>query len=147
LQPLDPDSVLVPSGVTAYAIPSDCLSIRDMYPRGSRDKWWIHGNIFFTIKSSDVYVYYTKRVTDTEAFNEPFVDLLTSKLAVKLSPSISQDKKLTDQLIKQYELDKLDCWEADSNMGNYYREPDEEPRLDTFVNPDSILASQLRFID
>ena len=130
----------------AYALPSDCLAPRDIQGAGTRDSWTIQGKILlfeYTLQPLDeLTLLYTRRVTDTTHFTDPFIDLLAVYIAQRISPSVAQDKNLTNQLLEMFERTKFDTWEADSNIGNQYREPDEQPRKDTFVEPDVIPTEQ-----
>jgi hypothetical protein len=59
-------------------------------------------------------------------------------IAVRLSPSVTQDKKLTAELREQFAFEQLNAWESEANIGNSYRAHDETPANDPFVNPEGI---------
>lgn len=138
LQPVVLDEDEVPDGEYAYQLPADCLTPRDLYPKGSRGYWRIAGNALFCslTEDDDVRLYYTKRVTDTILFSDTFVALLYLLIAVRISPAITQDKGVTRAMKEQYEIEVREAWESDANIGNDYRSYDEDPENDTFVNPD-----------
>jgi hypothetical protein len=136
LQQLDRTGVDTPTGVYAYQLPTDCITPRDIFPSGSKDWWEVMGTVLFCKKSSDVYLYYTKREISTGMFSPTFEHLLALGMAVKMGPAIIQDKTILANIANQFNADQRDCWESDANIGNSYRAYDETPDNDSFVNPD-----------
>jgi len=129
-------NVEVPEGLHAYALPANCAAVRDLAPRGSRDKWEVIGTSLFCFKVSEVGIYYTRKDVAESQFTAPLTNLISLGLAVRLAPTVAKDKAITDALFKQYKVQLSDDWETDANIGTFYPEPDNNPNLDTFVNPD-----------
>lgn len=129
----DPD--LIPPDMHVYQLPSDCLTPRDIHPRGSRDNWTIMGRTLLTSDEA-VNLYYTALIEDTNIYSQPFIALLATMLAARIAMPITQDKQLAKAMQEQLRIDMLEMWESEANVGNAYREYDEDPNNDTFVNPD-----------
>lgn len=150
LQPIDMDEAGLksPDGMYAYQLPNDCLSPRDLHPMGSKQQWIVMERYFYcfrdpdTITDSDdgVFLYYTAAALDPSKFTPSFAMLLATGLAARMSPSISQDSDLTQRLEEKYRLTQLDAWEVDANASNIYREFDDDPKNDSFVNPDTFVS-------
>jgi len=142
LNQLDLDDDVVPTGMYPYQLPSDCRMVRDVYPRGTRDKWYVMQRVLYssidsTAPNTDpISIFYTSNDTPVNEFTDTFADILALRLAIKMGPSITQDKTLVRALAEQYKIDIHEAVEPDANQGNYYREPDEDPNYDSFVNPD-----------
>jgi len=136
LQPLA--DVVTPAGIYAYALPSECMTPRDMHPPGSRDYWDVQGRVLLCKippeDETEVFLYYTADVTDSTLFSYTFANLLSIALAVRMSPALTQDDALTAILQQQYEIEMREVWESDANIGNDYRTYDETPDNDTFVS-------------
>lgn len=132
----DTGTMTVPEGMYPYKLPSDCLNPRDLAPPGSHDPWLVMGNVLYCEKTSDVFLFYTQKSVDPSLYSDTFADLLALAMAVKMCPAITQDKALTKVLKDQLREEQRDAWESDANIGNTYREYDEDPNNDTFVNPD-----------
>ena len=150
LQPLDNEITiggitterLVPEGMFAYQLPSDCHNPRDLHPRGSKEPWDVMEDVFYCEidpeSGADVLLYYTAAEVDVSKYSRTFANLLALGLAVKMCPSVTQDKGLAAQLGEQFVGEQRDAWESDANIGNNYREPDEDPNNDSFVYPDGV---------
>ena len=136
LQEVDTTSMTVPENMYVFKLPNDCKQPRDVAPRGTNDKWEVKGNHVYTTLSTGVYLHYTAKADDASKYTDSFANLLAMGLAVRLAPSITQDKELTRALKEDYRIAQLEAWETEANVGNYYREPDEDPNNDSFVNPD-----------
>jgi len=134
----DPDAI--PPGYFAYQLPNDCRTPREIIPLGSRDPWEILGDLLIchldTADGAEVGLYYTATGTSVARFTDPFVNTVALGIAVKLAPPITQDAEMTSALYSQFANEMREAWEADANIGNRYREYDETPENDTFVNPD-----------
>lgn len=137
LQKLSTTDIDVPEGMNAFKLPNDCRTPRDIHPLGSRVKWEVYGSALLTPEES-VGLYYTKQETNPTRFSDTFVNVLALGLAIKMAPSITQDKQLVQSLVQQYEMAKMEAWESDANIGNMYREHDEDPNNDRFVYPDGV---------
>lgn len=145
LQPLDDTQVVtddIPEGVYRYALPNDCHTPRDLEPKGSKDRWYVMGRAVYCEVDPDsndeVYLYYTSVTLDTAKYPSVFNNLLALGLAVKMCPSITQDKALTSALQDQFIVEQQNAWESEANVGNEYREFDEDPNNDSFVYPDGV---------
>ena len=126
----------VPEGQYPYQLPNDCKVPRILTPVGGRTSWELLGDILMCDQPSNVALYYTATGTPVARFTDPFVNVLALGIAVRLAPPISQDSDLVDSLYKQFLNEQKECWESDANIGNIYREFDEDPSNDTFVAPD-----------
>ena len=142
LQQLALDADELPLGNYAYALPADCLTPRDVWPEGSRDFWEVFGESLYT-ELSAVGLYYTADISDSTKFSNSFVHTMWQGLAVRICPAITQNIKLTQELFSQYRIEERESWENDANVGNKYREYNEHPDNDSFVNPDALLPSEV----
>lgn len=132
--------VEVPAGYYKYQLPADCERVRDLWPKGS-DEWWeIHGDTLMCKQSESAYIYYTSVGLDPTKFPATFSMLVSTLLAVKMSPAITQDSKVTNSLYSQYKNEVKECWAVDANEGNDYIPHDGDPHNDSFVNPGGNLA-------
>lgn len=142
LQPLAVDEDDQIEGRYEYALPSDCITPRDLYPPGGRNWWEIMGKTLICRVSPDsdteVILMYTGRVEDVTYFTDTFVNLLALSIAVRIAPSITQDEALAKSLYGQYQTELRDAWESDANVGNDYRAYNEDPNNDSFVYPDGV---------
>lgn len=142
LNQADLDDDEVPDGMYPYILPSDCRIVRDVYPRGTRDKWYVMGRYIYSSIDSEntsnerISIFYTSSGTSVANFTDTFADLLAYRMALKMGAAITQDKQLMRLLAELYKTETGEAIEPDANQGNYYREPDEDPRYDSFVNPD-----------
>lgn len=134
------DSAAVPStdlaNVYTFDLPSDCLVPRELYPRGSQDQWEVYGRFLQCFKNYDdgVYLYYTTSEVTSDQYTHMFSIALAAKLASMFAPSLTQDKALTRQMVDHYLMVKGDAWHSDANIGNSYREYDNDKDNDSFVN-------------
>ena len=126
----------VPKGMFPYQLPNDCKTPRYITPVGSASAWELMGDVLFCRQPGNVALYYTAFETPVSRFTDPFVNVLSLGIAVRLSPPITQDAALTNSLYKQFISEQQEAWESDANIGNMYREFDEDPNNDTFVHPD-----------
>ena len=148
LSALDPAPLQIPEGTYPYQLPNDCHAVRDLAPPGSRQQWQVMNNVLYCRidpENDEGYmpkIYYTSKAVDVSKYSSTFNNLLALGLAVKMCPAITQDKALAGALAEQFMLDQQNAWEADGNIGNNYREPDEDPNNDTFVYPDGYLVEE-----
>lgn len=145
LKPMDDTQVIredVPEGMFRYKLPSDCHTPRDLSPKGSKDMWFIMGSAMYCSidpdSGSKVYLYYTRQELDTAKYSPTFSNLLALGLAVKMCAPVTQDKQLQTALQDQFRIEQANAWESDANIGNEYREFDEDPNNDSFVYPDGV---------
>ena len=146
LNPLDATTMIVPAGEYPYQLPNDCHAARSLHPRRSQDPWYVLQDVLYCRRvpstEYDLLLQYTFKAVDVSKYSSTFNNLLASGLAVKMSPSITQDKALTAELGQQFLREQQDAWEADANVGDGYREPDEDPNNDSFVYPDGFFVTE-----
>lgn len=144
-QAVIPDDQALPN-LYPYVIPSDCKTPRELWPAGSKNYWEVLGDFIYcripSASETPVILIYTKQVTDSTKFTDTFRTVLALLIAVRMAPSITQDKALTNALFSQYMAERNDAHESDANIGNTYREYDEDPNNDTFVYPDGRIAEE-----
>jgi hypothetical protein len=117
-----------------YQIPSDMLMPVDVFPQGSRNKWWVVGSEIHT-NTADAKLLYTFAQDNTEAYNYSFKQALVSLLMAALAPGIVQDRRLAQTLIQNAAVDAGVQGGKDANIGSGYKLPDNDPNKDTFVSP------------
>ena len=132
VQKSDEDNV--PAGLCVYELPSDCLTPRNIVPGGSRSNWQIMGTKLYT-KQQEVGLYYTHSETRPEEFSDSFVRLLDLDISVKLAGALAEDPQMQSSLYAQYKKEAPESYGEDSNIGNIYRDQNEQPFNDTFVDP------------
>jgi len=135
LQLLDATNMVVPEGEYVYQLPEDCRTPWVIQKRGNDTPWCVMGSQLYCKLGNDVYLYYTAQETNPSVFTDTFVNLLSLLLAVKMGPALTQDKDLIKLITGQYGMAQAESWESDANVGDSYREHDEDPNNDTFVNP------------
>ena len=64
--------------------------------------WRVEGRKFLTNEDSPPIVY-IKRITDTNEFDPLLVDAISIRLAIKFATSVTNSRKMTADLIEQYE--------------------------------------------
>lgn len=144
LQPLNAEQMKlkVPAGMFPYQLPHECHAARDLYPMGSKDPWDVMGDVLYCTvdpaTEQEVCLYYTALIEDVTKYSSSFSNLLALGLAVKMCAPITQDKALQQSLNEQFTVEQQNTWEANANIGNLYREYDEDPNNDSFVYPDGV---------
>lgn len=76
----------------AYALPSDCISPRNLYGRGTRFE--IVGDQLHCDLETDCYLTYTARITNPVLFPSKFVTALSHRLAAYLSATVKKNHKM-----------------------------------------------------
>ena len=142
LQRLAASDTDIPDGLFAFQLPNDCKTPRNIAPYGSRVKWEVYGTSLVAATET-ASLFYTVQEVNPTRFSDTFVHLLSLGLAVKLAPVITQDKQLVATLQDQFIRGQNEAWESDANIGNLYREYDEDPNNDTFVNPEIAITSNI----
>lgn len=129
----------VPDGTYVYQLPANCKTPRDLHPLGSRENWRIMADKLYCQIPPEVgvYLYYTFLQEDVSKYSDVFSNLLSLGLSARLCPAITQDKKLSNTLYSMYKGEILEVMEVDGNIGTDHPGNDDNPDLDTFVNPDS----------
>lgn len=139
LQPLEEDDEWAP-GEYGYALPSNCVKPRDIYPGGSKQWWVVRGQTLFlqaeSTEGDRPRLYYTHLETDPAKFSAVFDSLLSHRVAMLAGPVLTQDSGLINNIREQYVREQNESWETGANADNDYRASDEDPENDTFVNPD-----------
>lgn len=135
----------IPERMYAYQVPNDCKTARDLYPPGNRDKWEIMGDVLYCERTleENVYLFYTSQEVDVSKYPSSFSNLLALGIAVRMCPPVTQDKALTRELQGQYRIAEQEIWEGDANIGNTYKDYDDDPENDTFVNVEGILRGKV----
>lgn len=154
LKMLDQDAYPAPDGCVSFQLPTNCLTPRDIHPVGGKTKWEIAGDKLYVsyelagdgTDEDTVGLYYTSNEDNPGLFSSTFAMLLSTTLAVKICPAITQDDKLTTVLMGQAENETKNAWESDANIGNDYRAFNEDPNNDTFVYPDGHLVDEDKYI-
>ena len=131
----------IPSGEYVYGLPADCIIVRDLYPHGSREYWQVLNGVFYCKKSGSVYIYYTAKEEDTRKYSQVFCDLLAVHIAARICVPVTHDRKLKAVLAEEARIAKLEAYQVEANANNAYRDPDNDPDNDTFVDPDKKIAS------
>ena len=131
-----------PVGVV-FVYPSDCLEPRKVVVRGSHPTpWFVEGDFIIvpvinTSSASTEYLYlqYTKFATNTDKFTIPFLQAVGADLAARMawaftgSNSTAREKRGLAEIL----IDEM--LTIDANRGSWYREKDEDPDNDRFINP------------
>jgi len=129
----------IPEGTYPYALPADCHQPIDLYPEGSMQNWEVMGREMYCPYDSEeveVILVYTRYEVNPTKFSAQFSNLLGLALAVRICPSLTQDKELTKTLFQQYEVISRDAWGVDASVGNKHLHNNENPQFDPFVDPD-----------
>lgn len=127
--------IVVPERECVYQLPEDCATPRDLYPYGSKQFWYIAQDRLYCLREN-AQLRYTRKEVYPEHYSYTFSSLLSLGVAVRLAPTSTQDKSLTSTLYRQFRAEQAEVMESDANIGNEYREYDEDPNNDTFVSPD-----------
>lgn len=142
LQRLDVDSVEGPT----YQIPSDCLTPICLWPRGQLPaQYKVMGDKIIiptyritgaeTFLATDRYLQYVRRETNTALFSSSFVDLLSLSLAARLAVPLANDIKWAATIQNELRIARQEAEAEDANRDDEYRNANEDPENDTFVNP------------
>ena len=132
----------VPVGWYPYAKPNDCLAPRDVDPFGSRNKWCEMKSTILIPRppETEPMLRYTAQETNTSRFSMQFINLISLGLASKIAPAV--DKALAKDLYSQWLLEQNVASADDTSIGEH-PEPDGNPSLDTFSDPDVALTSYI----
>lgn len=141
LQKLAEPQDWTPDGVYSYALPVDCHQPLDLWPEGSMQNFEVRGEELYCendveVSQIPVVLVYTSVALDPTKFSSQFSQLLAMALAVRICPSITQDKELTKTLFEQYKMTMREAWGTDANIGNKHLHNDDNPAYDSFVDPD-----------
>jgi len=129
----------VPEGWYVYARPSDCLALRRAEPLDISVKWRsVQGYVISPV--TPLSMWYTKSITTTNLFSAGFVDSLSLGLAARLAGPLTQSKQLALTLRNEFLASLPSTEEEDANQNGDYPEEDNNPYVDSFVNPDSANA-------
>ena len=130
-----------PDGTYVYSLPVECHQPLDLWPEGSMTNWEVSGTELTcrldNVDADDtVVLIYTGKEMNPTKFSSQFIYLLSIALAVRICPSLTQDKELTKTVFQQYEMGKTEAWGTDAAIGNKQLHNDENPAFDSFVDPD-----------
>ena len=131
------DPAGAPDGWSAYMLPADCMTPRNIAPLGTNTKWRQQGGWILTQASSDVYLYYTAKISNETLYSSPFSNLLILGLASRIAPAISKDKAISNTLKEEYKIAQAEMWESEANIGSEWVDHDGDPENDSFVTGDS----------
>lgn len=127
-----------PEGYSAFQIPHDCETPRQVGKDSSRSNWEVVGNTIVVPDNCEtsIILRYTQSNPEPYLFTQSFVDLVALRIAAMLSQPLAQDKGLMSSMMQAYASSKYDAWESDANIGNIYRDHQENPDDDKFSFPD-----------
>lgn len=148
LNKLATSSNWIPEGMIAYALPVDCHQPIDILPEGSMQSWEVLGRELYTRLDSekyDVVLRYTKYEIDPTKFSAQFYNLLSLAIAVRICIPLTQDKALAKEIFSQYKIESTEAWGVDANIGNKHLHNDNNPALDSFVDPDFSFTQPVGF--
>lgn len=123
-----------------YALPADCLRVREVRPRSAKINWIRVGNKIYA-NSDAVTVLYSAKITDTGQFAGYFKTLMAAAVAQQIAMPLTQNVKISSKMETWFETMLIDALEVDASTNYEYRTPNEDPNNDTFVNPDGDLES------
>ena len=130
----------IPEGWYAYAKPSDCLAARDIEPPGNREKWMEMKGCIMVPKPPEVEVSlrYTAENNNTGDYSMQFISMLSIGVASYLAPAmVGAETPLTQTLLQRWMAEQAIGFGDDANIGEV-PDPDGNPRLDTFSDPDMV---------
>jgi hypothetical protein len=119
-----------------YNVPLDCSRAIDILPVGTHQPWELIGEFIYTPIPNPV-LRYTRAVDNTGYFNGPFISALTWSIAASIAPTLRQDKKFEASMANMAAIKLMEAQEADARIGSTYREADNDPNLDSFVDPEA----------
>jgi hypothetical protein len=125
-----------------YQLPSDCLTPRYISLNKQLDVWEREEDKIIT-NVADAILVYTKRLESTGLFTPLFCIALSSVLAVRMCPIVTQDKELQIVLNEEAKTAIGEAMLTDANVGNTYRYPTEQPEEHSFVNPDISMYAEI----
>jgi len=133
-QPTTTDSELV------YVVPADCVTPRNIGGQGSKTKWRLEGPYIYT-PQGDASLVYTALITTAGLYSNTFANLLSLHLAMRICMPLTADRDLFRSVRAQFKEAQAGAWESDANIGSDYRNPYNNPDIDTFVEPDGVIDS------
>jgi len=115
-----------------YALPSDSLRILPTNGRDgtdTQDDFQVFGRFVHTDHSSPINLNYIKVVTDENAFDSLFTELLIARIAMDIAERVTQSNKKKESAIFHYkEIQK------EARRINAFERPPQKPPVDTWVN-------------
>ena len=121
-----------------YTLPSDYVRLlparntaTNAYALGGIDPnidWQIEGRKILTNDSAPLQIIYLKRVTDPNVFDELFIDLLVSRIAMDVAEKITQSNTKKSDAQNRYVLAKREAKKI-----NAYERPPQELPVDGWV--------------
>ena len=136
LKEVVPEIGTVPTSMKAFALPLDCKIPRDIQPKGNRIRWeQVGSTIHVSATLEEVGLYYTANDISVAQFSDGFATVTALGMASRMCMAIAQDKAFAKSLKEEFVFDQNDVYETEANVGNEYKDPDDVPENDTFVNP------------
>lgn len=129
------DDNALEEGYYAFALPSDCLRAIDLDPIGLKDRWELRGSAVITVLDEEVYLKYTRQVTDVGLFSSEFKNILAFEMALHLAMPLTMDKKTVEMMRQAASMAFMEGTALNANIGSEHRNPALDPVFDTFVNP------------
>lgn len=83
-----------------HRLPNDCLRVLQVQDL-ERGSYVIEGNAILS-NQSVLNIRFVKRIEDTAAFDELFIESLAFKIAINIEGDITKDRQLHAQLLKEY---------------------------------------------
>jgi hypothetical protein len=108
-----------------FPLPSDFLRI---LPDVDVTDWQIEGGSILTDDAAPLQLIYIKRVTDVTLFDELFIELLVSRIAVGLAEKLTQSNTKLNIAHEQYKLIK-----AEAMRVNSFENTSRTPPVDEWV--------------
>jgi hypothetical protein len=126
----------IPEGEIQLQLPSDCMKPYGLHPPGNARPWRVSGNTIITPDTGEAfYLYYTKLEVKTGVFTMAFVNALYQGIAMLLAHPITGDKDQVASTKLAFSSAIMDGGFMDTNIGSGYKNPDDIPDNDSFVNP------------
>jgi hypothetical protein len=107
----------------AYPLPADYMRVYECVT--SRMPWKVERKSILTDYGSSLQVIYGADIEDPTEFDALFVDLLALRIAIQISPRLSQSKTTKDELIQEYKDLRSIAFQVDS-MEGYGEEIEED---------------------
>ena len=107
----------------AYPLPADYMRVYECVT--NRMPWKVERKSILTDYGDSLQVVYGADIEDPTEFDALFVDLLALRIAIQISPRLSQSKATKDELIQEYKDLRSVAFQVDS-MEGYGEEIEED---------------------
>jgi len=108
-----------------YPLPADFLRLLPSRDQGTLQ---IEGGNILTSDTAPLEIIYIRRVTDPNAFDQGFVDLLAARIARDIAEKVTQANNKIQAAQAAYKEAK-----ADARKVNAFESPSQEPPVDTWI--------------